>query len=113
MQNETVSKADYDLCEAENSNLRRHLLWAAQHLNAEQRKELAARVRTPIEDGGVTEDATSETKEIALRRDKAIELLCDYCDENCDATAQARANNLRTFISDWSRQPVQFIPWEG
>lgn len=111
MQN-TVSKEDYDLCDAENSNLRRHLLWTAQFLTAEQKAELQKRVRQSIDDGGVTDDDMSDDKEIALRRDKAINLLCDYCDTiKDDGTAEARANNLRTFISDWSRQPAKFIPW--
>ena len=60
----TVPKSDYDLCDAENSNLRRHLLWAAQFLSPDQKAEL-----------------------------------------------RKRANNLRTFLSDWSRQPAKFIPW--
>ena len=111
---ETVPKSDYDLCDAENSNLRRHLLWAAQFLTAEQKAELRKRVQQPIDDGGVTDDELSEGREIALRRDKAIELLCDYCDTiKDDGTAEARANNLRAFISDWSRQPAQFIPWSA
>lgn len=109
---QTVPKSDYDLCDAENSNLRRHLLWAAQFLTAEQKAELQKRVRQSIDDGGVTDDAMSDDKEISLRRDKAINLLCDYCDTIADdGTAAARANNLRTFISDWSRQPAKFIPW--
>src|SRR5487761_2232113 len=91
-----VPKSDYDLCEAENSNLRHHLLWAAQLLTPEQQAELAKRMRLPIEDGGVTGDGLSDSKEEDLRRDKAIELLCDYCDTiNDDGTAAARANNLR------------------
>ncbi len=110
---QTVLKSDYDLCDAENSNLRRHLLWAAQFLNANQRAELQKRVQTTIEDGGVVGDEITDSKEIAIRRDKAIELLCDYCDTlKDDGTAAERANNLRTFISDWSRQPAKFIPWE-
>ena len=109
---ETVPKSDYDLCDAENSNLRRHLLWAAQFLSREQQAELRERIRRPIEDGGATDDQMSDEKDEALRRDKAINLLCDYCDTiNDDGTASARANNLRAFLSDWSRQPARFIPW--
>jgi len=107
-----VQKSDYDLCDAENSNLRRHLLWAAQFLTHDQKIELRKRISQPIEEGGVTDDELSEGKEISLRRDKAINLLCDYCDTiNDDGTASARANNLRAFLSDWSRQPARFIPW--
>ena len=75
-----VPKSDYDLCDAENSNLRRHLLWAAQFLSREQQAELRERIRRPIEDGGATGDQMSDEKDEALRRDKAINLLCDYCD---------------------------------
>ena len=107
-----VPKSDYDLCNAENSNLRRHLLWAAQFLSPEQKAELRKRVSKSVEDGGVTDDELSDDKETALRRDKAINLLCDYCDTiRDDGTAVERANNLRTFLSDWSRQPAKFIPW--
>lgn len=111
---DTVSREDYELCNRENSNLRRHLLWAAQLLTPAQQAELRKRVVQPIEDGGVTDDAMTDDKEIALRRDKAIALLCDYCDTIADdGTAAARANNLRAFISEWSRQqPKLFIPWE-
>ena len=109
----TVPKSDYNLCDRENSNLRRHLLWAAQYLAPAQRAELVERVRQPIEDDGVVDDGMAEDKDYSLRRDKAIELLCDYCDTvQDDGTAAARANNLRTFISEWSRQPAKFIPWE-
>ena len=68
---ETVPKSDYDLCDAENSNLRRHLLWAAQFLSREQQAELRERIRRPIEDGGATDDQMSDEKDEALRRDKA------------------------------------------
>ena len=109
----TVPKSNYDLCNRKNSNLRGHLLWAAQFLTPEQRAGLAQRVKKPVEAGGVIDDGTVECKEIALRRDKAITLLCDYCDTiEDDGTASARAANLRGFISDWSRQPAKFIPWE-
>ena len=49
-----VPKSDYDLCDAENSNLRRHLLWAAQFSVAGAAAELRERIRRPIEDGGAT-----------------------------------------------------------
>ena len=110
---ETVPKSDYDLADRENSNLRRHLLWAAQYLAPAQRAELANRVRQPIEDGGVVDDGMCDDKDISLRRDKAINLMCDYADTiQDDGTASARANNLRTFLSEWSRQQPVFIPWE-
>lgn len=28
-----------------------------------------------------------------------------------NGTAVERANNLRAFLSDWSRKPAKFIPW--
>ena len=108
---EQVSKSDYDMCEDENSALRQHLLWAAQHLTAEQRIELRRRVQGHNGSDQVYIDRLSETQEAAMERDKAIERLCDYCDTIKDGgKASLLANELRTYISDWSRKPV-FIPW--
>ncbi len=44
-----------ELCELENSNLRKCLAWTGQFLTIEQKKVLAAMIRRPLEQGGVTQ----------------------------------------------------------
>ena len=66
----TVLKIDYDLCEAENSNLRRCLAWCGKHLTQAQKAELAAMIRQPIAKGGVLNDNAEDEHEhiIELKR---------------------------------------------
>lgn len=67
--------------ERENSNLRRHLLWAANFMSAEQKCELSRRIRAKLEDGGVDED--SKEDEAIERRNfsRDVEKLCDVMRE--------------------------------
>ncbi len=92
MTNKTVSKESYDLCEEENSNLRKCLAWAGKHLSHHQRRELAAMIKRPIDEGGVVEDGAeqdweyiSEMKRLCV---KAAELL------NQAALANLTGDNL-------------------
>jgi hypothetical protein len=95
---ETVSKQSYDLSELENSNLRKHLAWTGQYLTTDQCKELARRIRGPLEAGGVVEDSDEENweyvREIKRLCVKAAELLreVDLC--------RSRHEPLSTELSD-------------
>lgn len=51
-----MNQSDYDLCDQENSNLRRCLAWAGKLLTHEQRLELAKMIKGPIVEGGVVLD---------------------------------------------------------
>ncbi len=68
----TVSQESYELCELENSNLRRCLAWAGKHLTPEQRAELAIIIRAQIEAGGVT----TGDEEAQWQYQKEIQQLC-------------------------------------
>ena len=57
---EYVSIESYNLCELENSNLRKQLAWAATHLIHEQKLELKAQIEKSLDQGGVTKDASDD-----------------------------------------------------
>lgn len=103
---DTVPSGDLELCEQENSNLRKHLLWAAQFLSDAQKRELRDRLAGPIHAGGVVDDNDADEREEELQRDKAIEALTDHieravangADDAWIATADELANQLRGFL---------------
>jgi hypothetical protein len=68
----TISQESYELCELENSNLRRCLAWAGRHLTADQRAELAIMIGSRMEDGGVT----TGDEEAQWQYQKEIQQLC-------------------------------------
>ena len=84
-----IRKSDYDLCEQENSNLRRHLAWAGKFLSTEQIWELQTMIELPIEDGGVVKDGTESdyeyTQEIKRLCVKAAELLREAIPETIES----------------------------
>ena len=57
-----IKKSDYDLCEDENSNLRKCLAWAGRLLAADQRVTLRGMIERPIQDGGVVEDSSDDAR---------------------------------------------------
>lgn len=67
---------DLELCERENSHLRRHLLWAAAFLAPAQRRELAERIRR--RETAVVADDAADAREQEVERDRAIEALVDH-----------------------------------
>ena len=68
----------YELSEQENSNLRRHLLWAAQFLNPEQRKELGKRISNKtIAEGGVIVDSYEEEAAEMKTFYNKVDRICD------------------------------------
>jgi hypothetical protein len=77
-------KEDYELCDRENTNLRKHLLWCASFLNNEQRKELAQKISKTVKDGGVTEDLKEDTFMQNVNLIAAINVLCDETENFCE-----------------------------
>jgi hypothetical protein len=75
------SKDDYDLCDKENENLRRHLAWAGALLTPDQRRDLAKRIDKPIDDGGVTEDSVEEDREEILRALLTLKRAADHLEK--------------------------------
>ena len=67
-----IKKSDYDLCEDENSNLRKCLAWAGRLLTPEQRVTLRDMIERPIQDGGVVEDNSDDER----REIEEIRRLC-------------------------------------
>ena len=98
------------LCERENSNLRRHLLWAAQYLPQERVAELAERIRNPIAEGGVVADQSED--DAVEQRDlwKQIEVLCDQAEIVLEGRTWKPLSvaNAIAFLRD--RSPKQFGP---
>lgn len=72
MGEEMIKRSDYELCEDENSNLRKCLAWAGKHLTPQQRHELRGMIERTIQDGGVVEDG----KESDWKYVKEIQSLC-------------------------------------
>lgn len=66
------------LCENENSNLRKHLLWCAKKLQDADVKELKARLRGPVEDGGVTGNVDSDILSLTKRLARAVNKFTDH-----------------------------------
>lgn len=64
------ARVDYEVCEAENVNLRHHLRWAVERLTPELRAEMAEALAPSIEDGGIVSDLDpyQESLEELLRR---------------------------------------------
>lgn len=99
---------DHRLSEMENSNLRKHLLWAAQFLTPPQRIELRDRIKGPIEQGGVVEDMAADDREAEIERNRAIERLTDHVEvavkrganDHWIAKADELANQLRGHMHD-------------
>lgn len=58
-----ISKTAYELCELENSNLRKCLVYAGERLPEAVRAEIGVMVRKPLDDGGVVTDGAEERAE--------------------------------------------------
>ena len=69
-----ASQEDYELCEAENANLREILTWATECLDADSRLKLDVKLKKPIEEGGVTKEDPTETEQMRA----ILEKLCDH-----------------------------------
>jgi hypothetical protein len=98
---DTVSKADFDLCDRENSNLRRHLLWAAQRMGpadlAELRSMLADKT---ITDGGfVGEQADADRADLVEARRLAL-ALTDLVDELVASPRHSTLDRLAGRLDD-------------
>lgn len=86
----TIRRECYELCEAENSNLRKLLAWAGYRLSERDRNVLAGMIRKNHDGGGVIEDSADddleESTEIKRKCVKAAELLREAV-ERIPATA--------------------------
>ncbi len=103
--------AGIELCEEENSNLRKHLLWAAQFLTVEQRRELRNKLMEPIEYGGVVENQAEdnhqdiiEIKRLCVKAAKYLRVAIKVIPADANlpnhywhAMAEMLANNLMQF----------------
>ena len=106
---ETVAKESYDLCELENSNLRRCLAWAGKHLTKAQRIELAQMIRKPIDEGGVIEcgkeqDFEAWEKEVRPKCVKVAELLRE--------AIEAKDTNTKDQVT-WFKAVLEKANWFG
>lgn len=57
------AKEDYDLCEQENVNLRKHLQWATERISPEHQDEMADRLEPSIETI-IRSDTTATTQRV-------------------------------------------------
>lgn len=105
-----VKKSDYDLCEDENSNLRKCLAWAGKFLSPQQRAELRAMIERPIQDGGVvkdsSDDAYAETHEIERLCVKAAGVLREAVETDdlvalLESNWSARADDLASKLMEY------------
>ena len=95
-------RRELKLAEDENSNLRKHLLWAAQYIGEDRRAHLRLRLRNPVEYTGVTRDQAADARAEALRRNAAIEALTDHVqlavDSGADDAWIARADHMANIL---------------
>jgi len=96
----------YNLSEAQNTNLRKALLWAASRMSPSLRLQLAELLKKPLKAGGVLEDRAADDRRHAVNRDKAIKALTDHVEfatkhgasEQWLARADMLAFQLRGFL---------------
>lgn len=72
-------------CDRENSNLRKHLLWAATQLPPDSFKELKARIDKPFEEDGVIVGEEDSERDAQIKLRSAANRLCDLADEIADS----------------------------
>lgn len=84
VQGEDLRELDFKICDMENSNLRKHLLWSAQHIDAGYRTELRDRLKGPVENGGVTDTMTDDLIERWQHAKKVVEKLTDQAQKVAD-----------------------------
>jgi len=100
----------------ENSNLRRHLAWAAQYLPPQRILELRDRIEARIENGGVVEAGGEEDEEFARTMLKAMERLIDLAQVLINGNSseiidraheiEAAANNLAGYLPEDDIPPM-------
>lgn len=97
------------LCENENSNLRKHLLWCAKKLQDADVKELKARLRGPVEDGGVTGNVDSDILSLTKRLARTVGRFTDHMwtlntksnsDRDFALAAMEHAGELRCLVQE-------------
>jgi hypothetical protein len=81
----TISRAEYNLCDLENSNLRKCLAWAGARLSIEDRLTLASMIRGPITTkGGIVEDGREEDRRDLIECEKLLRRMTDHVQSAID-----------------------------
>lgn len=91
---EQAVREAYRLCETENSNLRKILLWSAQFLTVTQRRDLRDKLKPSIEDGGVTGDHIEDEAEITQHAIDAVNALDVHVQALLDSPSDAVTSQL-------------------
>lgn len=117
MADETVSKECYDLCELENSNLRKCLAWAGKHLTPDQRIELALMIRRPLDAGGIVEDGTEqdweyirEMKRLCVRAAELLNQAVDKVHTGPNLIKALDKTNWFSHAGDVANRLMEFDP---
>ncbi len=80
----TVSKEDFDLCDLENSNLRKCLAWCGARLAIEDRRILIEMIKHPIEQGGVIEDGREQDRHDLIECEKLLRRMAEHIEKAID-----------------------------
>ena len=82
---ETVSREDYDLCDLENSNLRRCLAWCGARMPIEDRATLVGMIKRPLTQGGVLEDGREDDRRDLIECEKLLRRMTDHIQTAIDS----------------------------
>jgi hypothetical protein len=105
-QPQTITRAEYDLCDLENSNLRKCLAWAGAKLSIEDRRTLASMIKGPITKGGVVEDGREEDRRDLIDCEKLLRRMTDHVQAAIDTKTMLPgwwldADNLCNRAREW------------